>query len=802
MRARMHWIFGFLTVLLVLLIGFAKPSQAKIVKVDKFNTDFSKGNKLVLFKEPDIKEFRVTTNIPSSRVEFRTDKKKYGAFQQQYDYKYLTIKNVTPKDEVTVYYKNVGTYERRPIDMKMTFSNMNSQYNPYLGDKYRGQIDLQISESPFSGYVFYGMSHGTITYSFYDSQTGQILNIDGNSFLTFNSLNGYPTADGQEGEFYNYLNYDVSRNDSPVDVYVTNDTNVALRSNPNLAYTSPVFIGVSNDFEDKLGSPTFTRNSASFQIQGQYHKFVFGAGQYYKWRNTSIRSWHGTWQAPSSAVLFTVTAPAPKKSVQDDQGNDITGGKVYGNDDITYRIEQPVHILGQDILEKYNSMVIKDDLPDEVEYKTARLVDEDGHTVKDAGTFDYDSKNHRVTYTASNDFLKNKMKYNGESYFVEIDAKVKDLYRDHDIQFSNQASSTVNGITKYSNRVTNTLTGYLAKINLKKVQIYTNPASEGLPVIATLDYKLLSAKRIEDYLSNTEVQLTIKNKDTNQDVLTRRVTLDKLDNWTLESVIGSSHLKTDNVSRYEVKLSRVRGRGISIGNSVIELDGHTSKEGQLIPNSSDGRINFTGVAMTEREFGQDMREYRERIQVNYTPKQRVKAGYGFGMNAEVFYESEIPKTMLNRLNVEQFTDIKSKMDSDLVDKSFISNIGQKGNDTLTMNLVRTNEDTSKGVIARYELPEVFMDRKSGSLYLNKSDITGEAVPAGHKLYTPVWMGKLGTYDVALKSQSAIGSHRMRFELPVAVNVIAYMFHHTDSHTANEDELLIQPIQQEDIPDGF
>lgn len=794
----LRWLLGILLGV-VFIFSFGMTASAKIIEVDESTTNFSQGNKLTLLKEPDIQEFRVTTNIPSSRLTWDNNQPKYHNFQQQYDHKYLIIDNVQPNDKVYVYYKNAGLYEGRPIDLRITFSNIHYQKR----SKYDANRSyLHISESPFSGYVFYNISHAFIEYSFYDTETGRVLNVDGNSFLTFNSLNGYFSSDGLgQGEFYNYLNYDTSQADSPVDAYIIKNSNIELKSHSHLPYKKPVYIGVSNDFEDRLGSPTFTKNSVSFQIRGTHHKFVFGSG-----RNSA-------WQTPSSAVLFNVTAPNPTKEVVTQSGINVTDNYVFGGEKITYRIGQQVHVLGQDILEKYDSIVIKDNLPNEVIYDDARLVDENGNTVQNAGRIDYDSRNHRVTFTASQEFLKETMAYNGETYYLEIDVTVKDLHdgvNGRDIVFQNQASVIVNDVEKYSNTVTNKIRSHLAEIGLKKVQIFTDKASNGLPFHVELSHRLISAESVSDFIEGNKIKLQVKDKSTGDTVFNKTYALDELDNLTIDGKIPSDDLSRNSVKNYEFLLSYVEGRGLRMGsNNKIELEGHTATEGRLSPEDDNGIFTFEGVVMTEREYGRNMVTYDERLEIKYIPVQRVKSGYAFDLYAEATYTNEVLDLVEERVNINRSVDMTTWVDHRLLDKSleyFEDNVTYNGDDTVQINATRSASNTDTSTTTVYHAPHIFLEQESGMMFTknqkNNGELRGKAIDAGNRLYVPVWDISLGEYDLYFMSKNAIGSHRISFEMPSKVDVYAFMFHHIDSDTVELDELLLHPVREEDMPDVF
>lgn len=446
-----------LIAVVILFLQLSSPVHAEIKTVGDNDTEFTEGNRLLLFKNADIKGFTITTNIPSSRLTTYTKSvangyfstggaryvteegyktQNYPAFQRDYGSKTLAIEDLRLGDRVDVNYKNVGTYNGQSIDAKLTISNV--QYARRSSFPDNGISLLDFGENPFSGFYFANIEYGTLEYTFTYTSTGKTVSLDGNSFLSFNSLNGYNLSTGLV-EFVNYLNYDTSKVGSAVDAYVRSDTNVEYQTKiANVGYTSPAYVGISNDFTDVIGGKTFTKNTVSFQIKGTTQKFVFGGGYRTGWTNVS------------TGVLFNVTAVEPTMTVQNNSGQDINGKYIGAGQDLIYTINQKISTLGQDVLDKYSNWSMAAKLPSNLTYSKAELVDSLGNVVKDAGSFAYNSSTKEVTFKASDNLLNSVMDYTGETYSLKIHAKVNSSVSNGE-KIQNQASSsTINGVTKQS----------------------------------------------------------------------------------------------------------------------------------------------------------------------------------------------------------------------------------------------------------------------------------------------------------------------------------------------------------------
>lgn len=433
------------------------------------NTDLMPKNRLVLHKNPNITNFNVTVTAGNPNRGSFNSRTKYGSFQQEYGYRSVQItkpsQNVDfySSDMIVAEWGNVGTYDGQPINMRATFRDMKyasmfpiPSASGVNAGMVRNTAYIQISESPFSGFSYYNLSHLNVTYQFFNRSTGLLINVPG-AFLTANSLNGFGTyqdgtprtitgvdwdtgqsrtvADPGLGEFVQY--------DRESTVHVRTDTNIARRSHSGIPYTSPVYIGTSNHFVDTLGDETFTKNSASFLLTGSSHTFTFGSGK----RNSA-------WAALSSGVLFRPEAEPLQKQVVSTSGANINGQDIPAGTTFRYRVTQRVHILGEDIVDKYASFTMRDDLPSGVTYQSARILDQYGNAVSSPGTISHSGG--VVTYTASANMRLNVIQYEGERYTLEITVRANDVGGRTSI--ANTATRSINNDSGTSNTVTNVIT--------------------------------------------------------------------------------------------------------------------------------------------------------------------------------------------------------------------------------------------------------------------------------------------------------------------------------------------------------
>ncbi|MGL6206996.1 MAG: isopeptide-forming domain-containing fimbrial protein, partial [Lactobacillus panisapium] len=451
--------------LLILIMTFATglsylPADAAINSVDPSSDIFNDANSLLIEKYPTITGFSYTTNIASSRMNvynknastslattggagfFGGDFKtlNYAQYLSGYASTSFEVKDgLKSTDYIKTTHQNVGTYKGSAVDMIVTYTGFvqrdNSHYIANAGLN-SGYSYLDISANPYNGYMYSQIDYMTINIDFVYSGTSTAVDVTG-AYMSFNSLNGPTTTTSWLDNVHEWVNYENADVTSTSDAYIRNDTNLKYESASSYSaytsYTGKAFIPQSDNFTDTLGESDFTKNSVSFKLTGTTQTFKVGAMQ------TST-----AWNSFSSALLVTAKGVAPTKEVDKSFAS--------AGETLTYKINQKVHTLGQDLLTRYQSFVFTDALPDEVEYVSAKLVGADGTDYSSYGTASYDASTHTVKFTTNSNFLNNVIKYEAETYTLVITTKIKSSIS-KTTTITNTGKVNIDGINQTTNEV-------------------------------------------------------------------------------------------------------------------------------------------------------------------------------------------------------------------------------------------------------------------------------------------------------------------------------------------------------------
>lgn len=308
----------------------------------------------------------------------------------------------------SITYENIGTYNDKAVGAKVTFTELGSLEALYYCET-----------SFYNGWWFIGRdsaSRAQCRVDYFYADTKEAIRFDGNSFMTFNSLN--------TGEYASPLSGTTTG-------YTASSTNVAVTRVSGV----PAFRGSDNSFTDYLGGSTFYKNSVSIPLYATGNTFYLGC-------NTHT----GYWIAPSSA---SIAIPRPENPAKTENGVTFLEETEEGQA-ITYRITQKVHTLGVETVSRYSALRFVDQLPAEVDYVSAWLEDARGNQLN-AGTVSYDRDSHKVSYEFSSSFLSGGMAYQGESYTLVINTRVNGTAEDD--YFYNSCKVYFNSMGVESNEV-------------------------------------------------------------------------------------------------------------------------------------------------------------------------------------------------------------------------------------------------------------------------------------------------------------------------------------------------------------
>lgn len=387
------------------------------------------------------------------------------------------------------------------------------------------------------------------------------------------------------------------------------------------------------------------------------------------------------------------------------------------------------------------------------------------------------------------------------------DINVNITFQTNNNQFGDKYlnETVVNSATDYklspiSNRLHYTIKADL-ELGLERIKIYTDKADKGLPVMVRVKQSILDANRVKD----APVKLVVYDTNANTKVAEKTYKQSELQREN-ELLIPSSTLTKNKKKNYEVRIEGIDNNmtWVRPGEGAIDTDGYTASEKALTEadRNNKGVIQYKRAVMTERELGKDIVPYYETLKIHKIDQPRVKSGYGFTFTPKVEYTNDLLKEVVHKIGIQTNTDTLLSLDTRLVDETLP--YYQKDNPTSDIPLEKAsvkNEATSSTI--SYDLPQLYLEQESGKMYTSQQKLEGQlqgkVIDAGHKWYVPIWLQALGKYDAAFKGKDAIGSNYIMFDVRNQVDVFAYMFHHTNSGTPDDDELLIHPMPQDDIP---
>lgn len=352
-----------------------------------------------------------------------------------------------------------------------------------------------------------------------------------------------------------------------------------------------------------------------------------------------------------------------------------------------------------------------------------------------------------------------------------------------------------------------TLTFYydvpLVKASLKKIQIYTQRSTEGLPVKISLDKVNVYPDDVND-MSKEKIKISIYQGENK--VVSKEYTAKSLPNKT-EMKIPAAGLVVDEKKPYTVRLDGYNKNAFDIDSKkgALVTDGYTASEKTINGNSSkENNLAYKGVVMTEREVGKEMKMYYESLSIPLKSLAKMRTGYGFEMPVNFSYSNEIG-TWSGDFGVNMLVPTK------IVDDSYIEYPTDKKIATVRLEKTKSSKtvsNDSSSIKSIYELQHVNVEKRTGHLFtdeqVKKKDkrIKYDLVNGERKFYLPIW-GNIGEYPIKVVSDGPIGVNKVSFELDDQLKVFAHMIAHMDSETVSDDAILIKPVSSDNpFPEGL
>ncbi len=347
-------------------------------------------------------------------------------------------------DEFTANYPYIGDLEGRKVGCRITFSSIAATASTNAGwNTEKSHVILVRSEDGqvplgtaclYNGFVIRNMESCNVEYDFYFVDTGDSISMKG-SYMTFGSLNGPGGGiDAKEGVAYK------SGKGSGADFYVREDTNLAYEGHTIDGTEQTLVYGASNDFTDRLGSNSFTKNSVTFELDTDKPKV------------TVYSKLNDCWFSYASYPLFATAPGGPQKvGIAGDGSEAGSFDKVNSGDVLSFEVRQQVQALNGDGGSRYQSFSLTDTLPKELDYQEAYVLNKDTGERLDStkATISTADNNKKVIATFNPDYLQAEnggMPYQGETYALVVKAVVNgSAYNAGEGPFVNQGFSNING---------------------------------------------------------------------------------------------------------------------------------------------------------------------------------------------------------------------------------------------------------------------------------------------------------------------------------------------------------------------
>lgn len=368
------------------------------------------------------------------------------------------------------------------------------------------------------------------------------------------------------------------------------------------------------------------------------------------------------------------------------------------------------------------------------------------------------------------------------------------------------------------------------ELRLERFEIYTNLAEVGLPTTALIDRTYLNSDKVKDAsitLGVYDVSGGDKGKLVGKSVVTGSTI--KAEN---NIKILPKHLKVNEKRPYEIRILDYDEDLIWVRGDNVRTYGHTASEKTITEKDLDKNGNYKrpGVTRTHNDTmnPDDGNSWKESLNIAGMSKApKLKSGYGFDMSANITYSNTNVAAIEQRLNYKRTGSMPAKptsvngigmglntqdkhFDTDIepmfnVDAKLIDESMDYNRDGGVVNIpMRPQADADAEDIVdqnEYKLPVTYIEQLTGDAYstTQHEDLVekgqAEMHNGGNKLYVPIWIDELGTYNADVTS-NRIGSNFVTLDIERDVNVFAYMFNHIGSETPDEDELLIIPSERD------
>lgn len=331
-------------------------------------------------------------------------------------------------------------------------------------------------------------------------------------------------------------------------------------------------------------------------------------------------------------------------------------------------------------------------------------------------------------------------------------------------------------------------------VALQSVKIKTDDNDKGLPIEIAFDMKSIDESHWggEDRWASTLMNVQIIDRSNNDKVIYDQNHRTKdLRDETLKWTIPKDGLKVNEVRDYDIVLSAPDKETLFVrpGHGTIATKGYTASEETVKISSSNMPWNRSAseewVAMTEKHVGDsDIKEHMEGIGLSVNETLDMPTGYGHG--------DVMPIQTWTSLSASEIPAVEGQViaDTELSEGDYETN--SQGKHVIEVEEKESQNTTDKTAETDFVFPQTYVtEGGDGSVVVSDEQPEG-AVDGGKRMYIPVWLDELGSYNYTFESTEPIGRNHVNVEIEQVVDVESYMFAHSDSATLDKDALLIQP----------
>lgn len=348
----------------------------------------------------------------------------------------------------------------------------------------------------------------------------------------------------------------------------------------------------------------------------------------------------------------------------------------------------------------------------------------------------------------------------------------------------------------------------LMQVGVQKLQIYTAPADQGLPVRVQLEHKDFYGESLADMGKKTiHVSLYRGTKRLNTQKYTARAFPDQ----TTFKISSNSGLQVNEHQKYTIKLDGYNQYDFSLipKEEQLTTDGYTSSEDTVrlnLQTDFDHQDLQQRVVMTEVTPTTSEKPYYEHFNYGAPPLPAKKTGYGVETKATLNYWSELGQDYQygTKIDTNKLTfAAPATLQTSSQDKTSKINYPVKnGNVNVPLFASLNHAYFSSGTYYHaytWIFPHVNVEKKTGYLYLDNQVASHNVRDGGNKFYTPIWPDKKENipmnYPVGYASNK-IGVNKINVVMTDRLRIYAYMLGWMGSPTIKQDQILLVPVDED------